>query len=434
MSGGQRSVWRRRDFRLAWAGGLVNDTGDWVLNVALPVYVFTETGSGTATALLFVCQVVISALLGPLGGSLVDRLDLRRALIATNLLQAVTLLPLLAVTSERVWPAYVVVVAQAVLTQVNNPANLALLPRLVDRDQLPAANAALGASSSLARMVGAPLGGLLVAVGGLGPVVAVDVASFLAVAVAVSFIRSDTRSLARPADAATTPDAGQGATGGVREGLREIRRRPLLRDVLAVAGLAQIAQGAFVVLFVVFVVERLGREGTEVGVIRGAMAIGAVIGAVLISKVARRVHPVTLFGLGFLGMGSVALVFWNAPHVTTALWVYIVLFSLSGIPGSALSVGLTTTLQVTSPPEVLGRVGGVWLAADAAGTGVGSIATGLLVDHVPLAVLLDGQAAVYLMCGVLALAVGARHLRGGAAPADVAAAGTDQPGEVVRGP
>ncbi len=399
------SVWHQRDFRLAWGAGLINDAGDWVLMVALPVYVFTETGSGTATALLFVCQVAIAALLGPLGGSIVDRLDLRRCLIATNLLQAVTLLPLLAVTPDRVWPAYPVVLVQAVLTQVNNPANMALLPRLVNSDQLTAANAALGASNSLARLVGAPVGGLLVAVGGLGPVVAIDAASFVAVSIGVAFIRSDTRPLGS-GEHADAPGAG-----GVREGLAEIAKRPVLRGVLTIAGLAQIAQGGFVVLFVVFVVERLGRDGTDVGLIRGTMAIGAVLGAFLITRAASHVHPVTLFGVGFVGMGAVSLLFWNAPYVTEALWVYIALFALSGIPGSALNVGLMTTLQTASPPGVLGRVGGVWLAADALGTGAGSILTGLLVDTAPLEVLLDAQAIVYLVCGGLALRLGARHLR-----------------------
>lgn len=87
-------------------------------------------------ALLFVCQLVIGALLGPVGGAIVDRVDLRRCLVATNLAQAVTILPLVAVTPGRIWPAYIVVAVQAALTQVNNPANVALLPRLVEGDEL----------------------------------------------------------------------------------------------------------------------------------------------------------------------------------------------------------------------------------------------------------------------------------------------------------
>ena len=104
-------------------------------------------------------------------------------------------------------------------------------------------------------------------------------------------------------------------------------------------------------------------------------------------------------------MGVVALAFWNAPNVTTALWVYLALFSLSGIPGAALTVGLFTTIQTTAPAGVLGRVTGVLLAAEAVGAALGSILAGFLVDHLPLDTLLDSQAGIYLGCGLLVFAV-----------------------------
>jgi predicted MFS family arabinose efflux permease len=390
------SPWRNLDFRLAWAGGLVNDTGDWVLLVGLPVYVFSETGSGTSTAIVFVCELVVAVLFGALGGSLVDRWNLRRCLIATNLAQAVMLLPLLAVRPDRVWPAYLAIAGQALLTQLNNPANVALIPRVVSRDQLTKANAALAASTSLARLVGAPLGGLLVAVSGLRAVVLVDLVSFLAVAVAITFVRADT-------DPVPHDDAANEDPHPIRTGLREINRRPVLRGVVTIGGISQIAQGGFVVLFVVFVVDRLGRDGTDVGLIRGTMAIGAVFGAALIARLASRVDPLRLIVAGFIGMGLMSLVFWNAPRVSESLWVYILLFALSGIPGSALAVGIVTTVQTSSPPAVLGRVVGVMRSVESIGQAMAAIATGVLVDTVPLSALLDAQSLVYLLCGVLAL-------------------------------
>ena len=389
------SVWRSRNFRLAWASGLVNDTGDWVLIVALPVYVFTETGSGTSTATLFVCQLVVAAILGPLGGSLVDRWDLRRCIIATNVAQAVMLLPLFAVTPTRVWPAFVAITGQAALSQVNNPANVALLPRLVRPAQLTAANAAQSASSSIARLLGSPLGGVLVALGGLHVVVVVDLISYLAVAVAMAFVTADTGP--RPA----TIDVPH----GVRAGLVAIRTHPPLPAVLAIHGLSQLAQGAFVVLFVVFVIDALDGDGTTVGVIRGTMAVGAIVGAIVIGRVGRSAWSLHLLALGYVGMGIVALAFWNTPRVTTALWAYLALFALSGLPGATLTVGLFTTVQTTAPSAILGRVIGVLLAAEAVGAALGSILAGLLVDHLPLDTLLDTQAAIYLCCGLLLAAL-----------------------------
>jgi len=294
------SVWRSRDFRIAWVAGLVNNTGDWALLVGLPVFVFTETGSGTTTAVLFVCEVVVAAALGPVGGALVDRWNLRRTLLVTNVAQAAALAPLLAVSEQRVWPAYLVVVAQSALRQLNDPANVALIPRLVATAQLTQANAALGASQSIARLAGAPLGDVAVAVGGLEAVVAIDAVSFVGVAVLLLGLRT-----------ATDPLGDQhGATGaGLRAGLVTIVHHRVLRGFLAVTLVAQIAQGAFVLLFVVFVVEELGGDGGEVGTIRGLMAVGAILGSVLIARLARRADPLALQIVGFAGMGIVSIVF-----------------------------------------------------------------------------------------------------------------------------
>lgn len=390
------SPWRTRDFRLVWGGGFVNDVGDWLLLVALPVYVFIQSGSGSATAILFVVELVAALVLGPVGGSLVDRWDLRRTLIATNLAQAVTLAPLLAVTGDRIWPAYLVVGAQALLTQVNNPASAALLPRVVAPDQLTVANAANSTSASLARLIGSPLGGLAVGLGGIGTVVLIDGLSFIAVAIATAMVRADTSPIV--SDATT----GEDVTPGVRAGVLAIRGHRSLRALILVDAFGQIAQGFFLVLFVVFVVRRLHGGGVDVGVIRGSMAVGAIISAAVIAKFADRFGPVTLLTAGYFGMGVISMLFWNAPALTTTLWVYMVVFGLSGIPGSAMGIGLFTAVQRFSPAGMLGRVVGMAGALDALARAAGSLLAGVLVSRVDLVVLLDAQSAIYIACGVLA--------------------------------
>jgi MFS family permease len=135
------------------------------------------------------------------------------------------------------------------------------------------------------------------------------------------------------------------------------------------------------------------------------MAIGSLVGAAIITRVAHRVDPPVLYGGGLVGMGLVSLLFWNAPTVTTALWVYVVLFAMSGIPGSAMSVGFVTTVQTAGPAHALGRVSGLMGTADAIGTAAGSIATGLLIDSLPLRWLVNAQAAIYLVAGAVAVAL-----------------------------
>lgn len=390
------SPWRTRDFRLVWGGGFINDMGDWLLVVALPVYVFVESGSGSATAILFVVELVAALVLGPVGGSLVDRWDLRRTLIATNVAQTLTLAPLLAVTGHRIWPAYLVVGAQAMLTQINNPASVALLPRVVPPDQLTVANAANSTSASLARLIGSPLGGVAVGLGGIGTVVVIDAASFVAVGLAMLFVRSNTSPIT------TDADTGEAVTSGVRAGLQVVRGHRSLRWLILLSGLGQIAQGFFLVLFVVFVVERLDGGGVQVGIIRGSMAVGAIVGAAIIGRFASRFGPITLLIAGYIGFSVVAFVFWNAPTISTAVWIYMVVFGLTGIPGSAVGIGESTAMQRFSPPGMLGRVVGLGGALDALMRAAGSLVAGVLVAHVDLIVLLDIHAAIYLACGVLA--------------------------------
>ncbi|NMD25880.1 MAG: MFS transporter, partial [Actinobacteria bacterium] len=153
------SVWSNRDFRLVLGGGFVNNVGDWLLAVALPAFVYIETGSGRATAAIVVIELLVAIVWGPYGGSLVDRWDLRRTVILTNVLQAICLVPLLAVTADRVWPAFIVAGVQGLLREVNAPASFALVPRIVPAEQLTAANAANAAGGSLARLIGSPIQG-----------------------------------------------------------------------------------------------------------------------------------------------------------------------------------------------------------------------------------------------------------------------------------
>src|SRR5919112_881218 len=93
------SLLRQRNFSLLWFGGLISFIGDWVLIVALPVYVYTLTNSVLATGLMFMVAVLPSIAIGSFAGVFVDRWDRRRTLIVTNLLAAPLLLLLFAVRS-----------------------------------------------------------------------------------------------------------------------------------------------------------------------------------------------------------------------------------------------------------------------------------------------------------------------------------------------
>jgi MFS family permease len=392
MSG---SLWRNRDFLLVLGGGLVNNVGDWLLAVALPAFVYIETGSGRSTATIVVTELVIGIVFGPYGGSLADRWDLRRTIIATNLAQAAGMLPLLAVTEDRIWPAFVVAAIQGLLAQVNNPASFAIVPRIVPADQLVTANSANSAAGSIARLIGSPLGGIAVALGGLGTVVVIDAITFLTVAAATTLVRTPTASLA----GGDGDGPAEGGGVGVRAGLREIRRQVGLTGYLGAETLAALTFAMFPVLFIAFVVDVLDGDEATVGIIRGMAAFGGIAAAVIVGRLGNRANPAHLMMWGYIGLGAVALVFVNITAITTALWVFLLLFALSGLPNMTSAVGATTTAQRLCPPAVLGRLQGVLSASTSAGAIVGSIGVGLLIDYVDVKVMLNAQGILYILCG-----------------------------------
>ncbi|MBA3425075.1 MAG: MFS transporter [Rubrobacteraceae bacterium] len=135
------STLRRRDFALLWFGRLISITGDWMLLVALPIYVYGLTGSALATGAMFAAGLLPNVLLGSVAGVFVDRWDRRRAMVVANLLMAASILPLLVVPQTGwVWVVYAVAFFQSCAGIFNEPAENSLLPRLVEDEHLVAAN------------------------------------------------------------------------------------------------------------------------------------------------------------------------------------------------------------------------------------------------------------------------------------------------------
>lgn len=165
------------------AAGLLSEIGDWMLFIALPLFVLQLTGSPLVTATVFVLELVPTVVIGPLAGVLVDRFEPWRLMATVAALQAVLLLPLLLVQSaDDLWLVYAVVVAESVLGTVIEPCRTVTAASLVPVTDLMTVNQLTGILSSLARLVGAPLGGLTLGLTGIDGVLVADTATFVAAA------------------------------------------------------------------------------------------------------------------------------------------------------------------------------------------------------------------------------------------------------------
>ncbi|MGO4534371.1 MFS transporter [Leifsonia sp. 2MCAF36] len=401
----------RRDFALVWTAGLVSDTGDWLLRIALPLFALSATGSALGASTVFLVELVPMLLLGSFLGVLVDRWDHRRTIVVVAVLQGLFLLPLLAASADRMGIVYAVAAVEAVLGAVINPARQAMIPQLVGADQLARGNALIAVSDNLARLVGSPLGGLSFALWGLPGVVVADAASYVITAVLVALSRP--HPLADPAGEkpGTQQHVSQEPATATEwrilrqwlEGLRLIARSATLRTIALIATLGGVAQGLFLVLFLVYVTQNLGAGDTGVGVIRGVQAIGGVLGGLITGVLARRLGPRSLIGGGYLVFGMLSLLTWNLAPFTTALWVYAGLFIAMGLPAATTATGEITLVQTAVPPRALGRVIAAITTLDGAAQGVGLLLGGLLAGSGDIVRILDVQASLYLLCGVIGI-------------------------------
>jgi Na+/melibiose symporter-like transporter len=394
------AVVRRPGVGRLGVAGLLSETGDWMLFIALPLYVLALTGSSLVTATVFALELVPAVVAAPLAGVLVDRCEPWRLMRTVAALQAVALLPLLLVDSPHdLWLVYLVVVVEAVLGTMIEPCRSTTAASLVPPADLMALNQGLGMLSSLARLVGGPLGGLVLGLKGIDGVLLVDAATFAGVA--ALFAWHPPRAAAARG-AAMCPGGRPGVLREWREGFGVVARSAPLRRTMVVVGLAALAQGAFVVLFVLFVVRDLGGSEADVGVLRGIQAVGALAGGALLGAVIRRLDAGRLLAVSLAGIGALSLLIWNLPLLTTAFGVYIGLFTAVGLPGLGTMTGLLTLAQTQAPDAVRGRVLSTLLAVFGGMQALGMMLAGLVGTGTGLTVALEVQGATILLAAAIA--------------------------------
>jgi len=124
------------------------------------------------------------------------------------------------------------------------------------------------------------------------------------------------------------------------------------------------------------------------------------VASIIVGRFARRVGASTLMSWGYAGLDAIAFLFVNIAFITTALWAFLIIFGLSGLPNMTSQVGATGAAQRLCPAELYGRFQGVASATGAAGGIVGSVLVGLLVDHAGVTILLNVQATLHVVCGI----------------------------------
>jgi MFS family permease len=355
---------RHRDFRLLFTGQALSFFGSEVTYVAIPYQAFQLTHSSLVVGLISFAEFVPLLVTPFLGGVLSDAFDRRRLLqlaeagtcLTVGVLLVNSLLP-----HPRLWLLFVVVPLEAAVYGIQRPALDALVPRLVPRDELPAASALEGFRGTLGAVAGPAVAGVVIAAAGLPAAYGLDLATFAASLGTLGLMRA-----VPPPEEAARP-----SLGSLLEGVRYAKSR---QELLGTYGVDIIAMffGMPMALFPA-IAERFGGAGV-LGLLYAAPAFGSLLATVTsgwVKYVWRHGMAIILaaatWGVAIVGFGL-------APNLPLALAALVVAGGADMVSG----IFRMTIWNQTIPDRLRGRLAGIEQVSYTSGPLLGNLEAGVV--------------------------------------------------------
>jgi MFS family permease len=373
---GRALVLRNRSFGMLWLGQLLSGGGDWLLLVAVPLYVFRLTGSASDAGLAFVAEVTPLLFLGPVAGVFADRWPRRFVMIVADLLSSASVgLMVLASARSEPWLLLTAVFAENAFCTFFSPACTGLVPAIVGRDSdLAVANSWFAVSGGVQRLAAAPLGGALYAVGGFRLPAAIDAASYLASALLVALIARTPAAGARP--------GGQHALSAfvseLRHGLASLSRNSTLRLMLAASSLFLFGNAALTALFVPYVVTGLHVRPGRIGELYSALGVGYLVSTVT-GRAAGKSDRLRAYASALLWLVTGAFAGFLAFR---SFWAAAAFLALAGLAGGSFLQLQRTTMQRNAPDQLIGRISAAYSSITMAMTLIGALIAAATVNWI----------------------------------------------------
>jgi MFS family permease len=333
-----------RNFRLFFVGQLISQIGTWLTTIALTLLVLHITKSGIAIGVLVACQFGPVLLFGAYGGVVADRADKRRLLLLTQtlqMLQSFTLAALAFSHDPPLWVFFVTAAAGGMILAFDNPARRSFVAEMVPPDEVHNAVTLNTAIMTSARIFGPAIAGVLVVTVGYGWAFTTDAISYLAVLAGLWMMRTS--------ELFTAPRSEK-AKGQIRDGLRYIRRDPVLFVPLVMVTIVGTLTFNFSVTIPLFVEKTLHGGDTAYTLLYSVLSIGSLAGALAAAH--RRSVQVRHIVVAAYAFGAAMFVFAAAPQLLTAYPAALFV----GFTSVAFMTSATAIVQVESDPSRRGRV------------------------------------------------------------------------------
>ena len=380
---------RRAPLVALFAANAVSLSGNALARVAIPWFVLVTTGSPALTGLAAFFEFLPMIVAGIFGGAIVDRLGFRKASVLADVASAVAVaaIPALHLTvGIELWQLFALVFLGALLDAPGATARRALVPDVAELAamRLERATGIGGAIDRGSLLVGAPLGGVLVAAVGATAALWVNAASFLVSAALVA------AAVPRPRLAQTAAD-GRRYFAELTEGIRFVARDRLIRAVVLTVLVTNFLDAPWTVVMSVFTLDAFG-TAVHLGLIVGTFGAFALLGSLVFGAIGHRLPRRTTFAFSFFVAAFPYLVLSTLPPFAATLALMVVW----GLAVSPINPILQTVSYERVPVDMRGRVFGVATAGAYAAIPAGALLGGLVVEWVGVQATLFAIGACYL--------------------------------------
>ena len=346
-----------KDFTLVVVGQIVSLFGNAILRFSLPLYLLRETGSSTLFGIVTACSFLPMIMLSLLGGVLADRVNKRNIMVCLDFLTAgvITVFSWL-LGIVPIIPLFITVLMLLYgISGTYQPAVQASIPALVPKEKILSANAIVNQIGALANFIGPIIGGMLYGAFGIVIILKVSVLCFVLSAVMEIFIKI-------PFQKQPTQDKVlQIAAGDLRDSIRFLRiEKPLFVQIcIVIAGLNLFLSPMLTIGIPVIVVDKLHLTDGLLGLTQGMLAVGGILGGLLMVLLDKKLTPQTAYVPLFLCTACSCLMGFGMAIGQSPMIKYIIL-SVTGLSvtifTTMFSIQMLAVVQAETPQHLIGKV------------------------------------------------------------------------------
>lgn len=395
---------KNKDFILLFLGGFVSRIGNGIHNIALIWFVLDLTKSGSATGFVLLLSTLPTVIVGPFSGLIADKFNRKNLIVYMDIIRGIVVIWLgyvVYIGIANLFHISIATILIAVATSFFNPAVTASFPNLVQDQLLQKANSLNHFSMNFTQIIGAAIGGLLIAQFGIAAVFLINGVSYLISAFSELFLKiPDVKIEEENIDKSTFLNE-------IKFGFNYLWSKKEIVTLFTVAILLNFLLTGLMILGIPYIFKEILTVNSKLfGYAQSIFPAGAVVGSLILSQIPEfkeyskvlfyslNIQSLTIISLGVLILPALLI----SLEVMSIYYLLIVVLFISGIFNAIINVPITVLLQRMIPDNLRGRINGLLSTMSMGLVPVSLAVTGLLIDLVPVY-------SLFMIGGALSLAL-----------------------------